>query len=56
MLVKLAQNRFKRFHSRNFDVKSEFCSGHPVTEKPDDIFEKVELDRYIEIHFMNMII
>ncbi|GBP69378.1 Mariner Mos1 transposase [Eumeta japonica] len=39
---RVAQNRFKRFQSRNFDAKDEPRSGRPVTGKVDVILEKVE--------------
>ncbi|GBP02103.1 hypothetical protein EVAR_101175_1 [Eumeta japonica] len=41
----VAQNRFKRFQSSNFDDKDEPCSGRPLMNKVDAIKEKVEQDR-----------
>ncbi|KAJ0176522.1 hypothetical protein K1T71_007701 [Dendrolimus kikuchii] len=45
--VRVAQIWFKRFQSENFDIKDARRSGHPVTDKIDAIFEKVEQDRHI---------
>ncbi|KAJ0176832.1 hypothetical protein K1T71_008011 [Dendrolimus kikuchii] len=45
--VRVAQIWFKRFQSRNFDIKDARRSGRPVTDKIDAIFEKVEQDRHI---------
>ncbi|KAJ0175950.1 hypothetical protein K1T71_008124 [Dendrolimus kikuchii] len=43
----VAQIWFKRFKSGNFDIEDARRSGHPVTDKIDVIFEKVEQDRHI---------
>ncbi|XP_045448929.1 uncharacterized protein LOC123657427 [Melitaea cinxia] len=32
---------------RNFDIKNAFCSSRPVTDKRNDIFETVKLDRHL---------
>ncbi|CAF4798103.1 unnamed protein product [Pieris macdunnoughi] len=45
--VRVAQILFKRFQSGNFYVNDARRSGRPITEKMDDIFEKVEQDRHI---------
>ena len=39
-----ARKWFSRFPSGNFDVKDEARSGHPITEKADEILEKVQQD------------
>jgi len=33
--------------SGNFDVKDALCSGRPITERVDEIMEKIEQDRHI---------
>ncbi|EFN85671.1 hypothetical protein EAI_07018, partial [Harpegnathos saltator] len=37
-----ARKWFAHFRSGNFDVKDESRSGHPITEKADEILEKVQ--------------
>jgi len=46
----VTQSWFKRFQSENFDVKDTLRSGRPITEKVDEIMEKVEQDRHISSH------
>ncbi|KAG5317708.1 SETMR methyltransferase, partial [Pseudoatta argentina] len=41
-----AQKWFARFCTGNFDVKDESRSGRPITEKSDEIMEKVERDKH----------
>ncbi|XP_014602089.1 PREDICTED: histone-lysine N-methyltransferase SETMAR-like isoform X2 [Polistes canadensis] len=48
--VRVAQSWFKRFQSGNVDVKDAPRSGRPITEKVDEILEKVEQDRHISSH------
>ena len=38
---------FARFRIENFDVKDEPRSGRPITEKSDEIMEKVERDKHV---------
>ncbi|EFN78260.1 Histone-lysine N-methyltransferase SETMAR, partial [Harpegnathos saltator] len=38
---------FARFRSGNFDVKDKSRSGRPITEKADEILEKVQQDKHI---------
>ncbi|EGI59943.1 Histone-lysine N-methyltransferase SETMAR [Acromyrmex echinatior] len=38
---------FTRFRTENFDVKDEPRSGRPITEKSDEIMEKVERDKHV---------
>jgi len=45
--VCVAQSWFKRFQFGNFDVKDAPHSGRLITEKVDEIMEKVEQDRHI---------
>ena len=45
-----ARKWFARFRSRNFDVKDEPRSNRPITEKSDEILEKIEQDRHISSH------
>lgn len=42
-----ARKWFARFRSGNFDVKDESRSGRPITEKADEILEKVQQDKHI---------
>lgn len=35
------------FFSGNFDFKDAPCSGQPITEKVDEIMQKIEADRYM---------
>ncbi|KAG5324191.1 SETMR methyltransferase, partial [Acromyrmex heyeri] len=42
-----ARKWFARFRTRNFDVKDEPRSGRPITEKSDEIMEKVERDKHV---------
>ncbi|XP_014468373.1 PREDICTED: putative uncharacterized protein FLJ37770 [Dinoponera quadriceps] len=42
-----ARKWFARFRTGNFDVKSEPRSGRPITEKSDEIMEKVERDKHV---------
>ena len=51
--VGLAQYWFKRFKSRNFDMKAASCSGRPTIENIDDIFTEIKLDRHICRMFQN---
>ncbi|XP_011050932.1 PREDICTED: histone-lysine N-methyltransferase SETMAR-like [Acromyrmex echinatior] len=44
-----ARKWFARFRPRNFDVKDEPRSGRPITEKSDEIMEKVKRDKYVSI-------
>ncbi|XP_011053166.1 PREDICTED: histone-lysine N-methyltransferase SETMAR-like [Acromyrmex echinatior] len=44
-----ARKWFARFCTENFDVKDELRSGRPITEKSDEIIEKVEHDKHVEI-------
>ena len=39
-----------RFRSGNFDVKNEPRFGWPITEKSDEIIEKIEQDQHISSH------
>ena len=41
-----ARKWFVRFRSRNFDVKDELRSGRPITEKSDEILEKIVRDQH----------
>ena len=41
---------FARFRSINFDVKDEHRSGRLITEKSDEILEKIEQYRHISSH------
>jgi len=41
--------QFARFRAENFDVKDEPRSGRSITEKSDEIMEKVERDKHVEI-------
>jgi len=41
---------FKRFQSGNFDVKNAPRFDRPITEKVDEIMEKIEQDRHISSH------
>lgn len=45
MSVKVPQNQLKRFDSENVDVKSSSCFRHPVTDKRNYIYLKVEQNR-----------
>ncbi|CAK9813192.1 Histone-lysine N-methyltransferase SETMAR [Anthophora plagiata] len=42
-----ARKWFARFRSGNFNVKDESRSGRPITEKADEILEKVQQDKHI---------
>lgn len=42
-----ARKWFARFRSGKFDVKDESRSGRPITEKADEILEKVQQDKHI---------
>ena len=42
--------QFARFRSGNFDVKDVPRSSRPITEKSDEIIEKIEQDRHISSH------
>ena len=41
-----AQKWFGRFRSGNFNVKHDSRSGRPISEKADEIREKVQQDIY----------
>lgn len=38
---------FARFRAGNFDIKNEPHSGPPVTEKVDQILQKVQQDKHV---------
>jgi len=40
--IRVAQSWFKRFQSGNFDIKDASHSGRPITEKVEEIMEKIE--------------
>ena len=42
-----ARKWFARFRTGNFNVKDEPRSGRPITEKSDEIMEKVECDKHV---------
>ncbi|XP_037929961.1 histone-lysine N-methyltransferase SETMAR-like [Teleopsis dalmanni] len=45
-----ARKWFARFRSGNLDVKNAPRSGRPITDKVDEIMEKVQIDRHISSH------
>ena len=45
-----ARKWFARFRSKNFDVKDKPRSGRPITERSDEILEKIEQDWHISSH------
>jgi len=46
----VTQSWFKRFQSRNFDVKDAPRSGRPITRKVDEVMEKIEQHQHISSH------
>ena len=42
-----AQKKLARFHSGSFNVKDDSRSGRAISEKTDEIFGNVQLDRHI---------
>ena len=44
-----ARKWFVRFRTGNFDVKDKLHSDRSITEKSDEIMEKVEYDKHVSM-------